>query len=328
MLSACSGEQSGPKAETSTAQRGPSSRPEPDPTCVDGRRAPRSRIDRPAVAVKIENSAAARPQSGLERADVVYEEIVEGGITRFMALFHCGQAAKAGPVRSARFDDPKLALPFTRVLAYSGSNSIVEKELNKKNVATFTELSAGDAFFRVPPGSLDIHSLFTNTEKLRAEAPAKAKPPEEGIFHFGGVNDRARRARVVRINFNASNTIEYRWKKGLWRRYEGGGPFMAASGKQIAVPNLVVQEVRVDNSPKIVDPAGNPSPDIRLLGTGKALLFRDGRVVKGTWRIKKEGRAPVFRTRSGDRFSFGRGPIWIELVPSRKGQVKGSFSFK
>jgi Protein of unknown function (DUF3048) N-terminal domain/Protein of unknown function (DUF3048) C-terminal domain len=328
LLVACSSDEPPTGPPASTGQRGPSSPPEPEPTCVDGRRAESKKIDRPALAIKVENSVDARPQSGLERADLVYEEIVEGGITRFMAVFHCGRSTRTGPVRSARFDDAKLALPFTRLLAYSGSNSIVEKELEKRNVETFTEISAGDAFFRVPPGSTDIHSLYANTEKIRAQASKKAKPPAPAIFNFGDLNDRARKARKVTINFTPSNTIEYRWSKGSWRRWEAGKRFMVASGAQVGVPNLVIQEVRVDNSPKIVDPAGNPSPDIELTGKGRALLFRDGRVVKGTWRIKKEGRAPVFKTKSGDDFSFRPGPIWIELVPSRKGAVKGSFSFK
>jgi hypothetical protein len=328
LFAACSSDEPPTSSGARTGQRGPSGRPAPNPKCIDGRSAPSEKRDRPALAIKVENSVEARPQSGLERADLVYEEIVEGGITRFMALFHCGQSRRTGPVRSARFDDAKLALPFTRLLAYSGSNLIVENELEKRKVTTFTELSAGAAFFRVPPGSSDIHSLYANTEKIRAQAPKKAKPPDPEIFRFGDLNGRAGKARKVTINFNPSNTIEYRWKKGAWRRWEAGSPFMVTSGAQVSVPNLVIQEVRVDNSPKIVDPAGNPSPDIELTGRGRALLFRDGRVVKGTWTIKKEGRAPVFKTRSGDAFSFRPGPIWIELVPSRKGAVKGSFSFK
>ena len=327
LLAACSSDEPPTAPEASTKQRGPSGEPAPDPTCIDGSNAPEANRERPAVALKIENSADARPQSGLDHADLVYEEMVEGGITRFMAVFHCGQSAKAGPVRSARFDDAKLALPFTRVLAYSGANSIVEKELDKRNVATLTELSADDAFFRVPAGSLDIHSLYANTEKLRDQAPKRAKPPKEEAFSFGDLNAKATRARKVTINFNASNTIEYRWAKGSWRRYEAGKPFVMASGDQVAVPNLVIQQVRVDNSPKIVDPAGNPSPDIELTGGGRALLFRDGKVVKGTWSANK-GRSPRFETKAGEPFSFRPGPIWIELVPSRKGDVKGSFSFK
>jgi hypothetical protein len=322
---ACSGE--APQSAGGD-EGGAKAAPEPPPLCIDGTSARGARIDRPAVALKIENSREARPQSGLEQADVVYEEVVEGGITRFMALYHCGQSAKAGPVRSARFDDAKLALPFTRVLAYSGSNAIVEKELNKRSMVSLTELNAGDAFFRVPSGSSDIHSLYANTEKIRSQAPTKADPPGKGVFKFGELHEGAVSAHKVTINFSSSNTIEYRWSKGAWWRFEAGEKFVSASGGQISVPNLLVQQVDVDNSKRIVDPAGNPSPDINLTGKGKALLFRDGHVTKGLWKVKKEGDAPRFETRSGKSFNFAEGPIWVELVPSRKGQVKGSFSYR
>ena len=326
VLAGCSSDASPPQA---ASEGGGGTKPATKPSlCIDGTDAQGGKIDRPAVALKIENSREARPQSGLENADVVYEEVVEGGITRFMALYHCGQSTKAGPVRSARFDDAKIALPFTRVLAYSGSNAIVEKELNKRSMVSLTELNAGNAFFRVPAGSLDIHSLYANTEKIRSQAPKKADAPGDGVFEFGELHEGASRARKVTINFNSSNTIEYRWGKGAWWRFEAGEKFLSASGGQISVPNLLVQQVDVDNSKKIVDPVGNPSPDIDLLGKGRALLFRDGHVTKGVWKVKKEGEAPTFETHSGKSFSFAEGPIWVELVPSGKGQVKGSFSYR
>jgi hypothetical protein len=100
-------------------------------------------------------------------------------------------------------------------------------------------------------------------------------------------------------------------------------------GKQIAVPNLLVQQVEVNNSPHIVDSAGNASPDISLQKvSGKLLLFRDGKVIKGTWRMGEVGDAPEYLTKSGDPMPFKPGPIWVELVPSQKGDVKGTFAFK
>jgi hypothetical protein len=282
-------------------------------------------LARPAVAVKIENSPDARPQHGLENADLVFEEIVEGGITRFMAIFHCGRADDAGPVRSARFDDPKIARPFTRVIAYSGSNGIVDKELTKRKMILLNELNQRGAFYRVPPGTILVHNLFVRTEVLRNDKRVKkVDPPRNDVFKFGDVQDGAKRAHDIRLNFTASVTIEYKWEGGAWKRYEDG-PFMTNSGKQIAVPNLLVQQVEVNNSKRLVDVAGNASPKLDLKGKGKALLFRDGKVVVGTWQIKN-GR-PYYRTRSGDDFIFARGPIWVELVPSKKGQVKGSIAF-
>ncbi|MGH2756627.1 MAG: DUF3048 domain-containing protein [Actinomycetota bacterium] len=314
-----------PVQPTSTAT--PSVPPEEVARCpLTGETPPRGvRLGRPAIAVKIENSPEARPQHGLEKADLVFEEIVEGGSTRFMAIYHCGSSDDAGPIRSARFDDPKIARAFTRVIAYSGSNGLVDRELQKRNFVILNELNQRGGFYRVPPGAILVHNLFARTEVLRHDPRVKkVKPPRDDVFHFGDVPGDAKRARRIQLNFSGSVTIEYRWKGGAWKRFEDGA-FLTNRGKQIAVPNVLIQQVEVNNSRRLVDSAGNPSPKITLKGKGKALLFRDGKMIKGTWQMKN-GR-PFYRTRSGKPFPFAPGPIWVELVPSRKGEVKGKIAF-
>lgn len=325
---ACSGDDSEDTEVAPVASASPE--PEPAKCPLTGEEPPKGLdVETPAIALKIENSPEARPQSGLEEADVVYEEVVEGGITRFMAIFHCGTSDQAGPVRSARFDDPKLAIPFTHLLAYSGSNGPVDKELKRNDIIQLNEdTDPVEAFFRVPEGVLEVHNLFADVGKLQKIAEKReVAPPSTDVFTFGDVPADAKKARSVSLNFTASNTIEYKWKKDAWMRSEAGVPFMTAAGDQLAVPNLLVQEVRVDNSETIVDVAGNPSPDIDLLTGGKAFLFRDGKVIKGKWSTNKDSH-PVFTTTDGEPMTFAVGAVWIELVPSNKGDVKGSFSFK
>jgi len=280
---------------------------------------------RPAVALKIENSPDSRPQTGLDQADIVYEEIVEGGITRFMAIYHCHDAAKGGPVRSARFDDPKIAKPFTRILSFSGANDIVIGELRKQKMIALDEKNASGALFRVPPGSTDVHSVFANTVKLRklGKKKSKAKSPGDSFFEFGDIPDGAGKVKSVTLNFNPNNEIVWRWKGKRWVRFEAGVPFTSSGGGQIGTPNLLVQEVEVNNSKTISDVAGNPSPDIDLDGKGRAFLFRDGRLVRGTWKANKDG-VPSFKSNRGKPFTFEVGSTWIELVPSKKGAVTGS----
>jgi hypothetical protein len=332
VFAACSGDDD-TAAPTPTPTVTPTPTPTPETTCPLTGQDPKGGVDiaRPAVAIKVEDSPDARPQSGLEHADLVFEEIVEGGITRFMAIFHCDDATKVGPVRSARFDDPKIGKPFTRILIYSGANAIVKRELHTRRMLALEELDiSGPALYRDPPGSTAIHSLFANTEEIRKLPQARKARPPARVFEFGPIDDvkgDAKKARSVRVNFTAGNTIEWRWQGNSWRRFEAGQSFFSGTGDQIAVPNVLVQEVEVDNSPTIVDSAGNPSPDIKLEGTGRALLFRDGKVIKGVWKIRSHGKAPVFETKSGDPLLFAPGPIWIELVPSKAGQVKGSIAF-
>jgi hypothetical protein len=327
-LVACSTDDTEPVSQAAPKEQAEPAEPAVCP--LTGEKPPRGvNVDRAAVAVKIENSREARPQSGLEDADLVYEEIVEGGITRFMAFYHCGDSDRVGPVRSARFDDPKIARPITRVLGFSGANGIVERELDRKKMVALNELNtSNNAFFRVPPGNLDIHSLFVDVSKLRSAAPkGKLDSPREP-FRFGALPPGAKRARAAVVHFNASNEIAYRYRGGSWRRWEAGEPFRTRSGRQISVSNVLIQQVEVNNSKTIVDPAGNPSPDIALKGRGKAWLLRDGRVVAGRWKIAEDGHLAVFTTKRGDPFTLAVGPTWVELVPSPKGDVKGSVAIK
>lgn len=306
-----------------------SASPEVPPVCpLTGEESAPDVVARPAVAVKVENDPAARPQAGLEAADVVFEEIVEGGITRFMAIYHCGETTKAGPVRSARFDDPKIAKPITTFLAFSGGNAIVEDELAAQGMVTVDEDTAGAALYRVPEGVLTVHNLFADAKKLRKIArKQKVAPPSEVPFTFGDLPAGAKKAASITLNFLASNVIEYRWSGEEWQRFEAGAAFMTEAGEQLAFDNVIVQQVDVNNSRTIVDVAGNPSPDISLTGSGKALLFRDGKVIKGTWSTAEEGTVTTFETKSGDAFVLKSGNTIVELVPSPNGEVKGSFSF-
>lgn len=287
-------------------------------------------VERPAIAVKVENSPEARPQSGLEDADIIIEEIVEGGITRFMTIYHCGDAKRLGPVRSARFDDAHIMKPFTRAMAYAGSNDIVDKELARNDVISILEKKS-DALFRVPEGSTDVHSLYTKTTAVREEIEKEELArPDPDLLKHGAIPDgiKTKKTRTITINFTPSNTIEYKWNGKEWQRFEAGVPFMSSTSGQISTPNVLVQVVRIDNSKKIFDTVGNPSPDITLDGSGKAVLFRDGEAIRGKWTTPKRGEAPTFETKSGEEFTFAPGQLWWELVPSKAGDVKGSFSFK
>jgi hypothetical protein len=329
VLGACSDDESAPANDVAETEEENPTVPEPDVCPLTGEDPANTDTSRPAVAVKIENSPQARPQSDLDEADLVFEERVEGGITRFLVIYHCSTSKKAGPVRSGRFDDPKIAKPFTRMLVASGANSIVQREMEKQGMLYFEENTI-DGLYRDPPGVLDVHSLFANVTALRrVAAKNNVKAPRADVFEFGDAPADAKKAKRVTINFVDSNTIEYRWQGGKWKRYEATAAFLDVSGKQIAVPNVLVQQVRVDDSDTVFDVAGNPSPDIELAKSkGKLLLFRDGVVVKGRWKMGEVGDPIQYLDLDGEPLEFAQGPIWVELVPNQKGEVKGKVSFK
>ncbi|HEX2241338.1 MAG TPA: DUF3048 domain-containing protein [Actinomycetota bacterium] len=304
--------------------------PEP-PTCPLSGVEPRkeSVLDRPAVAVKIENSSVAYPLAGLERAEIVYEELVEGGVTRFMALYHCTDASKAGPVRSARMVDPAIMAPLTRILGYSGENDHVQRALEEADIVRLDEDSGGSGLVRIErPGISFEHTLYANTSILRRLGrKSYADAPPDDVFEFGDIEGSTRKAGEVTINFSSAGTLRYVWSEDGWLRFEGDTPFVDESGSQITVTNVLIEEHDVNLS-SITDVAGNPSIEIAdVTGEGRAVLFRDGRAIKGRWIREDVDDAVRFVTKSGDTMKFAAGSIWIHLVPSSRGEVKGSFSF-
>jgi Protein of unknown function (DUF3048) N-terminal domain/Protein of unknown function (DUF3048) C-terminal domain len=289
-----------------------------------------SLAERPAVAVKIENSSIAYPLSGLEDADLVYEEVVEGGLTRFMAIYHCGDTRKAGPIRSARAVDPAIMTPASYILAFSGANGQVLDSLEEAGIVQVTEATAGGAMERIPrEGLTSEHTLYADSEKARALGAKKYdKPPPDDSFEFGDLPGGSKKASSVEITFSGATVVRYDYSKGSWLRFQNGEPFMAESGDQISVDNVLLEEHEVNYS-KIKDVAGNPSTEIAdVTGTGRAVLFRDGAVIKGKWRRESIEAPVVFETASGDTMTLAPGTTWIHLVPSAKGEVTGSFSYE
>ena len=305
--------------------------PEPEPICpLSGAEGQAEQLERPAIAVKIENSPAAYPLSGLDDAEVVYEELVEGGLTRFMALYHCNDTSKAGPVRSARVVDPPIMSPFTRILAAAGGNAIVRKALDKANIITVDENTPGGALRRISrPGITSEHTLYGNTEKIRKVGSKKfSDPPAAGLFKFGELPEGGRTAKSVTLYFSQADPIVYSWKGGQWERTQHGEPFEVEGGR-IAVDNVIIELHKVDYSKKLFDVAGNPSIEIAdPVGTGEALVFRDGQVFEVTWSRKAETDRVVYETADGEEIALAEGTTWVALLPNNKGQVKGSFEVK
>ena len=290
---------------------------------LTGKKTQRVKARRPAVAVKVDNSPEARPQSGLGDADVVVESLVEGGMTRLTAVYHCGQASSAGPVRSGRYDDGEMLDTFTSFLAMSGSNVPVADSLDLWGMFTVDEESAHDAMFR--EDSLEEpYNLFANTEALRSLAwENNVEGPDE--MTFGSLPPGSKVADVIELEFSEATHVDYRWTRKGWARSQDGDAYMS-DGERVYVANVLVQVVPVNESETIVDSEGVASPVMGLSGDGKAYLFRNGRVLAGRWTDHGEG-APEFKTNKGKRFTFNTGNTWYELVPSSEGQLTGKVAY-
>jgi hypothetical protein len=289
---------------------------------LTGERAPHGHVpQRAAVAVKVENLPAARPQFGLDKADIVFEEPVEGGITRFIAVFQCQTAARIEPVRSARLVDAQILEPLGRILfAYSGAIQPVIDEVDSRRslLDDVGGYMAPNAYWR-DLDRYEPHNLETSTAALYAAAAQLHYPdkPPVAIFSYGRPSPGATPASVVNIDYPIDITT-WTWHRdtGLWyRSYSDTGPALLGDGSQIAASNVVVMLVREWPTPYPEDITGALENELTLKGSGPAWVFRDGAQFYGKWERPLLDHPTVFVETDGTRITLTPGNTWEELVP-------------
>ncbi len=292
-------------------------------------------ISRPTVAIKIENSTASRPQAGLEKADIVYEELAEGGITRFLALFHCSDASRAGPVRSARSVDPDILREYTPVLfGYAGANQIVlNKVISTRGIVDLRDGIRPQAYERVKNRKRP-HNLFTSTDKLRALSAVQGAPviglafrpvsspasasPSPGTAPVSPAAPRARPATSVSFSFGGETVLYvYDGATSSYLRSHGQTPHRAEGGRQLGAVNVAVLKVKVTQG-TIRDAAGNVSPEIAVVGEGEATVLSQGFVVTGRWRRPSLSDDARLVDSTGNLILLHPGNTWIHLVPEQR----------
>jgi hypothetical protein len=288
------------------------------PACpLTGQRAPNGTVpQRPALAIKVENLPESRPQTGLDDADIVYEEPVEAGITRFIAVYQCRDAARVEPVRSGRLEDPDVLKQFGHPLfGYAGGVPRVVAKVAKYGIQDVNYIKAASAYAR-DPGRLAPHNLYTSTSGLWKLAPRSARAPAP-VFTYSKDKPTGTSASVVHLPFSGYSDVYWRWdsNRKVYLRFHGTVPHTMSDGKQVVAKNVVVQVVRVTLS-QITDVNGVHSPYAHLMGSGKAYVFRNGRVVTGTWSRHSLDDLTVFTDSKGKEISLQPGTTWVELYPS------------
>ncbi len=266
--------------------------------------------DRPALAVKIDNVAAARPQAGLNEADIVYEERVEAGFTRLIAVYHSTPVDAVGPVRSIRTSDPKiLANLNSPLLANSGGNRGAQKALADSTLIDVGALPFPEAYYR-DRRRRRPHNLFSSTETLwNIPAPAAGKAPP--VFRFRVPGDplpaAAKPVSTVDIDYGETS-VNYTWNGFGWSRSQDGRPHVDAQGVGVSATSVIVQFIGY--SPSAADGA---SPEADVVGNGRVWVLIEGHIIEGTWdRVSAE--APtIYRDPEGDIISITAGRTWVAL---------------
>ena len=277
---------------------------------------------RAALIVKIDNAPKARPQAGINQADVVVEEGVEGGVTRFATLFHSHDAPSVGPVRSARSTDLLFARQIGRPLfSYSGANAVFADLLRK---APLVDVGVGrfPTNYRREPGRPAPYNLFSETKSLFASGAGEVSPPPP-LFTYRPAGEAAPEvasepARPVQAvwKLNITTTAVYAWDEAskTFRRTTDGRPHLDAAGVQVAPENVVFQVVGHRNT-GLVDRSGAAVPEAELIGEGEAWVLTAGRLIKGHWSRPSDAQTTVYTLPSGEPIKLTPGRTWLELVP-------------
>lgn len=278
-------------------------------------------LNRIAVAVKIDNNPEARPQAGLDKADVIYEEVTEG-ITRFVAVFQSTDAAAVGPVRSVRPADPLIVAPLTGLFAFSGGSPAAVDLVRSAGLNTITENNTDTLKRR--SGRSAPYNLYSTSDALFAKAPAGAKaPPRFAQFLKQGeafAPAGATPAVTVSVQAAPSVTATYDWDPAAsaYKRATNGAPHALEGGGQLAPNNVIVQFTpysRFAADAKVTYP--------EVIGSGDAVFFAGGSTVKGRW--SKSGAAAVttFTDAAGAPISLPAGRTLVELVTPGAGVTAG-----
>jgi len=298
------------------------------------------------LTVMIENHAESRPQSGLSSADIVYEAIAEGGITRFLAVFYCGagQEVTIGPVRSARTYFMDFASEYGDYPLYAhvgGANKPGKADalgqigdygwLRKGN--DMNQFSLGFPVFwrdyeRLGHPVATEHTMYSTTQKLWEVAKKRelTNVDDEGnawdenfvVWKFKDDKKEEDRGNVDKISFEFwENGTDYavNWKydkeSNQYARTNGGSGYIDKNDdSQVKAKTIVVQYMKetgpIDELKHLL---------YRTIGSGSAVVFQDGEAIKGTWEKDERESRTTFADSKGKEISFNGGPIWIEIIP-------------
>jgi hypothetical protein len=277
---------------------------------------------RPALVVKIDNadgSYSGRPQQGINQADVIYEEMVEGSVTRFAAIFHSQQAAeRVIPVRSARSTDIALMAPLRRPLfAWSGANEAFARLIRSAPLVD-VGYDAQPGIYRRERSRRAPVNLWTTTEELWARTPQGAQPPP-AMFTYRVANQDpgGSPASYARVNYGTgagSAPVELRWDGGkrVWLRFQNGTPHVDEKGVQVGARNVIIQTTPYHDT-GLVDVARNPVYEADLVGSGEAIVLTNGRAIRARWSKTAAEAVTAYVDEAGKPVLLTPGQTWVLL---------------
>jgi len=273
-----------------------------------------STLDRPALVVKIDNHPSARPQLGINQADIIFEENVEK-LTRYAAVFHSQGSDPVGPIRSGRFQDINLLGSLNKPLfVWSGGNEKVSRAIKDSDLVdlSYTVANKDGGFGRDSDRSAP-HNLIAETTKLWTLAPAGASAPQQQFAYRSASDANASTSDDVAGVKVSMDGVKVQWDWDAttkeFLRIQDGTPVVDPDDVQLAVPNVVVLEVEYTN---------RYSPTSKTLGEGKAYVFTNGVVYEGTWSRETRLEPFILKDSAGAVIKLTPGQTFVEVARAEK----------
>lgn len=272
---------------------------------------------RPALSVKIDNVGAALPQLGLNKADIVTDILVEGGLTRLMATFQSQDASAIGPIRSARPVDADLLRELNGgIFAYSGADPREIAPVKDHSSALLVSMDSDGRWFHRVGWKPAPHNVFSSSDVLyragRLLGRQLKTPPQ--LFTYGPAVPGSAAARAVVTRFSTQVTSGWTWDGRAYLRTQNRAPDRLADGSRISTTNVVIMSVGFFST-RIIDDGGNPDPYVVVIGSGPVWVMRDGVVTAGRWIRPSYKVAMKLVDAAGHVIPLHPGRTWLELQP-------------
>ena len=317
VLSACGGSSSSSTASTdSVPSTDPISEVPVNPLLGTPMEDPAT-ASRPAMVVKIDNHPSARPQAGINQADIIFEENVEK-LTRYAAVFHSEGSDPVGPIRSGRFQDINLVGSLNKPLfVWSGGNRQVSSAIGKSDLVDLSYLKVNkDGGFTRNDEYRAPHNLFAETTKLWTLAPVGSSAPS-AQFAYRTVSDANASTSKVALGLKVSMDgvkVQWDWDATAkeWVKTQDGTIVVDPADVALSVPNVIVLEVVYTNT---------YSPISKTLGSGKAYVFTNGVVYEGTWSRTDRLKPFELKDSAGGVIKLTPGQTFVEVARAGKTAV-------
>ena len=272
-------------------------------------------LTHPALSAKVDNHPDARPQFALERADIVFEELVEGGITRYVAIWHSDIPDEIGPIRSIRPMDPDIISPFGGLVAYAGGQQrfvdMMEATPVRNVIHGFgdTDETMFRTDFHDSPHDLIVRASLVISRNLDLGPPAQQFAYSRDIASSSAVRD-GEPIDGISLVFSEATTPSWVWDAtagGYLRVQTDGAPDVDLAGIPLAAVNVVILRVEVTY--------GLGVPKTELVGSGEAWINTGGRTLKAVWVKPSMNDRIQLIDGNGVPVRLAPGATWIELVP-------------